>query len=158
MRLGLLYAFDEILGFDLANDLPERLAGRHIYARSGTADGKPHVHGGVLADESVPEPVIALAVERAQARNQRAFARADELRRELLALGYAMRDGRDCARLIPAREEERFISASSDVPSQLESPDRHDFSIALLAHNNRADLERAIVSVAEHAEVAASSW
>jgi cysteinyl-tRNA synthetase len=44
------------------------------------------------SDEQLPTPVVKLLDERAQARSQRNFKRADEIRGELAALGYEVKD------------------------------------------------------------------
>jgi cysteinyl-tRNA synthetase len=43
-----------------------------------------------------------------------------------------------------------LISRSTDAPSYLAEPDQYEFSINLLAHNNRDDLERCIASILRH--------
>ncbi len=144
-RLKLLYDFDRVLGFDLANDV----------MRYAAARGRARVRGagGVWADDAAtPERVLALARERAEARAAGDYATADALRERIRAAEYDARDGRDGGtRLVPRREEEALISAPGDVPSRLDEPDRHAFSVHLLAHNSRDDLERCVASVCRHA-------
>ena len=48
---------------------------------------------GPAAAEPLPDPVAALAAERAAARARRDFARSDALRDELAALGWEVVDG-----------------------------------------------------------------
>ena len=54
------------------------------------------------AGAQAPPEAVALACERDAARSARDFARADRLRDQLLALGWAVRDGPDGPSLVPA--------------------------------------------------------
>ena len=45
--------------------------------------------------KDVPEEVLALAEERKAARANRDWAKSDELRERLKALGYAVKDGKE---------------------------------------------------------------
>jgi cysteinyl-tRNA synthetase len=63
-----LKAFDEVLGLDL----------QERYAQA--------------SEEEIPQEIIRLSDEREQARRAKDFARADEIRRELDARGYEVRD------------------------------------------------------------------
>src|SRR5581483_10532248 len=53
----------------------------------------------------------------------------------------------------PRRQEEAFmvLSSSTDAPNHTRTPDQFEFSVNLLAHNSRADLERCIQSVCRSA-------
>jgi cysteinyl-tRNA synthetase len=51
----------------------------------------------------VPSEAQALLEAREQARSERDFARADELREQLRALGWEVRDGPDGPSLVPIR-------------------------------------------------------
>jgi cysteinyl-tRNA synthetase len=53
--------------------------------------------------EAAPAEAEALLAERGEARERRDWARADEIRDELAALGYEVRDEADGARLVPRR-------------------------------------------------------
>jgi len=66
--------------------------------------------------------------------------------------GYDLRDTALGSLLVPRRAEEEFtvISSSTDIPDATSLPDRYDFSVNLLAHNSRDDLERCIQSVRRH--------
>ncbi len=148
VTLGLLYAFDEVLGFDLKGALARPARERREHTVPGREERS---RAAVVADTGTPEPVVALAFDRARARLAGDFTTADRVRAAIAAQGYAVRDGRDQTWLLPRREQERFISGSRDVPSQFETPDRYAFTVALLAHNNRDDLARCIASVVRHA-------
>ncbi len=50
-------------------------------------------------EEAFPEEALALLEQRTAARKEKNFARADELRETLKAMGYAIEDGKDGARL-----------------------------------------------------------
>jgi len=148
VTLGLLYAFDEVLGFDLKGALARRARERRVHTVPGREEQS---HAAVVAHGDTPEPVVALARDRARARLAGDFTTADLLRAEIAGQSYAVRDGHDQTWLQPRREQERFISSSRDVPSQLDAPDRYAFSVALLAHNNHDDLARCMASVVRHA-------
>ncbi len=47
-------------------------------------------------EESAPQEVISLAEERLNARKNKDWAKSDELRAEISALGYDIKDGKDC--------------------------------------------------------------
>src|SRR5262249_10174163 len=68
-------------------------------------------------------------------------------RRRLVESGYEVRDTRAGTWLLPRQTEERLISSSADAPLLLTEPARHAFSVHLLAHNSRTDLERCAASV-----------
>lgn len=95
--------------------------------------------------------MLALARERAQKRVARNYTAADALRERIAAAGYEVRDGRGSTRILKHIEHEQLISSSGDVPSHLEQPSEYAFSVNLLAHNSRVDLERCVESIARHA-------
>jgi cysteinyl-tRNA synthetase len=79
-------------------------------AAGGVGDGDEHLREmlGVLGLESLlapaadaPEAVRALAEQREHARAERDFARSDELRDEIAAQGWDVRDGADGFELLP---------------------------------------------------------
>jgi cysteinyl-tRNA synthetase len=119
----LLLEFDQILGLDLAR-VPER------------SDLSP--------------PILSLASEREAKRGQRDYAAADDLRKEIVRQGYEVRDGRDGVVVLPQpawAATDDTISASDDVSSLLEEPDALDFSVSVIARDNRPEVERALTSV-----------
>jgi cysteinyl-tRNA synthetase len=93
-----------------------------------------------------------LIAGREQLRQEQRYDKADTLRNRILALGYRVRDTRDGPVVVRRTPEEEFgsISRSNDVPDMTAAPDLYEFSINLLAHNSRADLERCIDSIVRH--------
>jgi cysteinyl-tRNA synthetase len=138
-KVRLLLDFDRILGFGLREYLlseePERKLDPRTYLAAVPAD-------------------IAAQVEKRQAwREQGQFAEADAIRANLAAAGYTLRDTCRGTLIIPRRLEDEFtvLSSSSDAPNHLTLPDQFEFSLNLLAHNSRDDLERCIESIRRHA-------
>ena len=129
LRLALLADCDTILGFDLLANADQG------------EDSQP---------DTIPEPVLALAQQRAVDRVTAAFTDADELRAAIHTAGFEVRDMPQATALVPRSEREHLISSSGDVPSQLGEPARYAFSVNLLAHNSRDDLQRCVESVARH--------
>jgi cysteinyl-tRNA synthetase len=142
-RLALAYDFDRVLGFDLAADVAARTA-RGMQGAAGGWDPER------LAPERVSAAAATLLARRAALRARGQFAAADRARGRLAALGYAARDTHGGS-YVAALSDGPLLSAPGDVPSELREPDRYDFSINLIAHNNRDDLRRCIASIARHA-------
>jgi cysteinyl-tRNA synthetase len=128
LRLALLDACDAILGLDLI--------------ASATRQEPAIV---------IPEPVLDLARQREGERAKRNYPVADELREQIRAAGFAVGDTPQGTRLTPRVERESLISGWRDVPSRLEEPAHYGFSINLIAHNSRDDLQRCVESIARHA-------
>ncbi|GAC1350276.1 MAG: hypothetical protein NVSMB27_31240 [Ktedonobacteraceae bacterium] len=131
-RVRLLLDFDRILGFDLKSylqsDQPQQKADPQVYLAT------------------VPSEIAAQVHEREALRSRGQYAHADQVRHELNAAGYDLRDTTRGSLVVPRRPEDEFtvISSSTDVPDNSSSPDLFEFSVNLLAHNNRDDLERCI--------------
>jgi GT2 family glycosyltransferase len=55
---------------------------------------------------------------------------------------------------VSRRPEDEFVvlSSSTDAPDSTKKPDMFEFSVNLLAHNSREDLERCIQSICRHAD------
>ncbi|MDE3229172.1 MAG: glycosyltransferase, partial [Chloroflexota bacterium] len=137
LRLGLLYAMDELLGLGLADALAARAASGDAWRLGGA-----------------PEAVIALARQRQTLRAAGDCAQADALRERILDAGYRIEDSRETPlnwRLIARGDDEEYISSSGDTPNHLREPSRYAFSVNLIAHNNYDDLRRCVASVARHA-------
>jgi cysteinyl-tRNA synthetase len=138
-RVRLLLDFDRILGFGLKDyllsDLPQQKADPRSY----------------LAD--LPEAVAQKVQARSMLRQRERYAEADRLREEMALEGYTLRDTAQGPLVLPRRLEDEFavLSSSSDAPDHTLAADSYEFSVNLLAHNSRADLERAIQSVLRHA-------
>jgi Glycosyl transferase family 2 len=137
-RVRLLLDFDRILGFDLngylQSDLPRRKADSRTYLAS------------------VPAEIAALVQERERLRKRGEYARADEIRSKLESAGYAVKDTAGGSLVLPRRLDDEFtvLSSSSDAPDNTQAPDLFEFSVNLLAHNSRDDLERCIQSICRH--------
>ncbi|MFQ6020344.1 MAG: glycosyltransferase, partial [Dehalococcoidia bacterium] len=122
----LLLEFDRILGFDL-----------------GRAPEQPRL----------PAAVRTLATEREAQRSDGDYAAADDIRRQIIRREYEVRDGRDGTLVVPRpawAATGDTISASGDVPSLLEEPDALDFSVSVIARDNRPEVERALGSLLPH--------
>ncbi|MGB8348199.1 MAG: cysteine--tRNA ligase [Ktedonobacteraceae bacterium] len=138
VTLRTLFDLDRILGFDLKNYLQSE---------------RPAQKSDPLAYlAAAPVAVAAQARARDGLRGRREFAQADQVRDTLKSGGYDLRDTALGSLLVPRRVEEEFtvISSSTDIPDATSLPDRYDFSVNLLAHNSRDDLERCIQSVRRH--------
>jgi cysteinyl-tRNA synthetase len=79
------------------------------------------------------------------------YAAADALRARVRAAGFALGDTTAGPVLSPLADDANMIGRSTDVASNSDATYAHTFSVALLAHNNREDLERCVRSVARHA-------
>ncbi len=138
-RVRLLLDFDRILGFNLKNylqsDLPEKRRDPQTYLAA------------------VPVEVANQVREREELRRHTQYARADQLRQEVGADGYAIRDTARGSLVLPRRAEDEFtvLSRSTDAPDNTNMPDLYEFSVNLLAHNSRDDLERCMRSICRHA-------
>jgi cysteinyl-tRNA synthetase len=137
-RVRLLLDFDRILGFDLKSylqsDQPQKRANPQTYLAA------------------VPSEIAAQVREREALRSHGHYAQADQVRQHLNAAGYDLRDTSHGSLVLPRRPEDEFtvISSSMDVPDNTSSPDLFEFSINLLAHNSRDDLQRCIESICKY--------
>jgi cysteinyl-tRNA synthetase len=137
-RLRLLLDFDRILGFDLKgylqSDQPRRKTDSQTYLAL------------------VPDEIAALVWEREGLRSRGDYAQADHIRQELEHTGYTIEDTVHGPLVLPRRLEDEFtvLSSSSDAPNNTQVPDLFEFSVNLLAHNSRDDLERCIQSICRH--------
>ena len=137
-KLCLLLDFDLILGFDLKNylqsDEPQKKMDPAFYLAT------------------VPTEVAMQVHEREEQRARSNYMVADRIRQDVASEGYNIRDTANGPLVLPRRLEEEFgvISRSTDVPDCSWLPDLFDFSVNLLAHNSRDDLERCIRSICSH--------
>lgn len=137
LRLQLLLEFDQVLGLGLAE-----------WLRAAGAAGQ-----AIEVAPALPAAVAELVAQRQSLRSAGHYTQADAQRAQIAAAGYAVRDTRAGPLVVLRRADEEFgsISRPADVPSQAGQPDRYDFSINLLVHDSRADLQRCVESIARHA-------
>ena len=137
-RVRLLLDFDRILGFNFREYLQSE---RPLQRRD------PRTY---LA--AVPSQMAQLVQQREDLRVQKQYGQADQLREEMKQEGFTVRDTQHGTFILPrpAEEEFTFISSSQDVQDQQQQPDLYEFSINLLAHNSRDDLQRCITSLCRH--------
>ena len=137
-RVRLLLDCDRILGFGLKDyllsDLPRKKNDPLTYLAR------------------LPVSVAQQVQERSTLRQQQSYPQADSVRAELASEGYTVRDTGQGSLVLPRRLEDEFtvLSSSSDAPDHTKEADVYEFSVNLLAHNSRDDLERAIQSIARH--------
>jgi cysteinyl-tRNA synthetase len=138
MRVRLLLDFDRVLGFDLKSYL---LSERPLKKRD------PQVYL-----EAVPVEVARQVREREGLRHASHYEQADRVREDLKLEGFAVRDTAQGTLVLPRRTEEEFtvLSSSTDAPDRTRTTDQFEFSVNLLAHNSREDLERCIQSICRH--------
>jgi cysteinyl-tRNA synthetase len=115
-----------------------------------------------MTRQRIPDEVLSAAHARSQARADRDWARADELRAEIEAAGWKIVDrGTDFALspvAAPDVEDEdrtRYGSARS-VPSLLDAPSTGAATIVLLATEWPDDLARALAGIRAHAPAGTS--
>src|SRR5579859_6447827 len=139
MLLSLLFDFDRILGFNLKQ-----------YVQSEQPELKRDSQFSLAA---LPAEIVARVQEHEELRRAQEYVRSDQVRQALQASGYALRDTERGALVLPRRREEEFsvLSSSRDVPDATHSSDLYEFSVNLLAHNSRDDLERCVRSICRHA-------
>lgn len=103
-----------------------------------------------MTNESPPPDVRRLLDERRAARDERDWARADALRDELAALGWAVEDGAGGSTARP------MLPASDVDVSRLVQPETVAASLQLLAEDHADDLDRFLRGLAAHPPVV--SW
>jgi cysteinyl-tRNA synthetase len=148
-KLALLLDFDRVLGLGLETWLRR------------TKDGGPRTKDESLdfnvlsslifgRSSELPQEVATLVQQRAALRRERRYPAADALRDNIRAAGFQIRDTRAGPLVLARRPEDEFgsISRPGAVPDQVRAPDRYEFSVNLLAHNSRADLQRCVESIA----------
>ncbi len=139
-KVRLLLECDRILGFDLKN---------YLQSERPQQQREPQSYLAVVG------PRIAAQVQRRTELRQHAqYPEADVLRNEIKAAGYDLRDTRRGTLVLPRRPEDEFtvLSSSTDAPNNVPAPDCYEFSINLLAHNSKHDLERCLQSICRHAD------
>jgi cysteinyl-tRNA synthetase len=138
-RIRLLLDCDRILGFDLKKYL--------------LSDRPRNKRDPQVCLETVPAEVARQVREREGLRHASHYEQADRVREDLKQEGFAVRDTTQGTFVLPRRAEEEFavLSSSTDAPDHTRTPDQFEFSVNLLAHNSRDDLERSIQSICRHA-------
>ncbi len=138
MKVALLLDFDRILGFDLKGYLQSDLPQRKIDTQTYLA--------------AIPSEIAAKVREREALRNRGDYTQADSIREAVEASGYMIQDTEQGSLVQPRRLEDEFtvLSSSDDAPDNTHTSDQFEFSVNLLAHNSREDLERCILSICRH--------
>lgn len=137
VRRALVLDFDRILGLGLADWLA---------AHSGPAPV-------VQADDGleVRPRVLALSADRARARAERDYERADQIRALVESASFAVRD--TSAGPYITRRPDRdvpVIARSADTADRLAEPSTYAYSVHLLAHDSLDDLRRCVESILRH--------
>ncbi len=137
-KLRILFDMDRILGFGLKeylqSDQPRRMNEPTFYLAA------------------VPSSVATQVRGREELRHQQQYQQADQVREHLNNEGYRVRDTERGPLVAPRRLDEEFsvLAHSTDAPDNTQLPDLFDFSVNLLAHNSRDDLDRCIESIRHH--------
>ncbi|HEV2582418.1 MAG TPA: cysteine--tRNA ligase, partial [Ktedonobacteraceae bacterium] len=136
-RLRLLLDADRILGFGLQAYLQSDAPQRKLDPRA--------------ALDAVPAPIAERVQQRNALRQEEQYPQADRLRQQIAVDGYALRDTPRGSLVLPRRFDDEFtvLSDSTDAPDHTNDPNLFEFSINLLAHNSRDDLERCIQSICQ---------
>jgi GT2 family glycosyltransferase len=107
---------------------------------------------------SIPADILALSHERDLLRRRGNYQRADDLKRQIEAAGYAVKDNPHGAHLVtlPGVDVDgTMYRMTHQLPSLLDEPDTCTFSVLILAQNSQDRVRRCIQSVLRFA--AASS-
>lgn len=103
----------------------------------------------------IPDEILALSHQRDILRRRGQYARADALKREIEAAGYAIKDNPHGAhlRILPHIEVDGTLYRTARlVPSQLNEADTCVFSVNILAHNSFEQAQRCVESVLRFAQ------
>ena len=99
----------------------------------------------------------ATIARRAALREQSAYTDADAMREQVMANGMVVEDLGDATRVRPQTALELqtsrwpSVSASREVPSLLDQPDRYDFTFVLNAYDYVDDVRRCVEAALNHA-------
>jgi len=135
IALALFTDFDSILGLGIAEPAFKASQADTVQRQSVT----------------LPEPVAALASTRSVERAHQGYPIADALRQSIISSGFEVRDLRTQTVILPQTTRTDLISRSVDVQSHITDPATTAFSVNLLTHNSRSDVERCINSVVRNA-------
>ena len=138
-KVRLLLECDRILGFDLK---------KYLQSEQPRQKREPQTYLANVGPE-----IKAQVYQRDELRQHAQYSEADTLRNAIKAAGYDMRDTPRGTLVLPRRPEDEFtvLSSSTDAPNNVQAVDSFEFSINLLAHNSKDDLERCIQSICHHA-------
>jgi len=137
-KLRVLFDMDRILGFGLkeylCSDRPRRMMEPTTYLAAA------------------PSSIVARVQTREALRLQQNYPPADSIRQHLSRAGYLVRDTKRGPLVAPRRLDEEFsvLARSSDAQDNTHLPDLFEFSVNLLAHNSKDDVERCIESIRRH--------
>ncbi len=111
----------------------------------------------VVQEYRVPDDVRRQVAQRERLRQQRRYREADQVRQELDARGYLLRDTPAGTRVRPKtawekrQETWRTISSSAEVASLVDDPDAADVTVGITAANYMDDVQRCVSSALKHA-------
>lgn len=103
----------------------------------------------------IPDEILALSHQRDILRRRGQYARADALKREIEAAGYAIKDNPHGAhlRILPHIEVDGTLYRTARlVPSHLNEADICLFSVNILAHNSFEQAQRCVESVLRYSQ------
>jgi len=134
-KLGMLLDWDSVLGFGLEEYIQSGVWREQLDSTTNLTKLEPKIR--------------QIVQERVTSRRNHDYNRADSIRNQLEETSLKIRDTAAGPLVLPRRPEEEFkpISTSAAGPDFRPAPDSHEFSINLLAHNSRQDLERCINSI-----------
>lgn len=98
---------------------------------------------------SAPPDVVALAQQRAQARSDRDFAAADELRDQLEAAGWLVIDTADGFELKPKPPYD-VLARVADLPDNTSASDTHRATVSLVVEGWPDDVRECVSALLEH--------
>jgi cysteinyl-tRNA synthetase len=137
-KLRLLFDMDRILGFGLK---------AYLQSEEPRKKSEPETYLAAL-----PATLASEVRARETLRQRNDYGRADHVRQFVQHDGYQVRDTARGPLVLPRPLEEEFpvLAHSTDAEDSTQLPDLYEFSINLLAHNSRDDLERCIKSICAH--------
>jgi cysteinyl-tRNA synthetase len=138
-KVQLLLDCDRVLGFDLRSYL--------------LAEAPRRRHDPQIYLQQLPAQLAEAVQQRTELRRRGDYPQADALRALLQRNGYRLQDGPEGTLVIPRRLSEEFpvLSRWQDAPDYTATPALYEFSLNLLARNNRSDLERCLESLRRYA-------
>ncbi len=137
-KLRLLFDMDRILGFGLK---------AYLQSEEPRKKSEPETYLAAL-----PATLASEVRARETLRQRNDYRRADRVRQFVQHDGYQVRDTARGPLVLPLPLEEEFpvLAHSTDAQDNTHLPDLYEFSVNLLAHNSRDDLERCIKSICAH--------